>query len=308
MRAFLCVVLLLATTLTANAGDRVWLGKARLWTNDEIGDRRDRWRTGAYSMSFIRGREWDGALPSGFGDLVEYRFRGEVLAPASLFVAVDPTDRRLAGVLQVGAFSHQEVKGYDLSMGVDLVFVGPQTGMVDFQSLIHTTLGFTATPAATITSQLGNAVYPTFNAEISREFTLPTKSHRRVAIRPFLETQVGVETYARVGGDITFGLAGLGDFQVRDVTTGLRNIAIKSDRARGVSLLLGGDVAYVHSSQYLPTALGPAVLNFRARMRAGIYVEERGHSLFYGVTWLGREFVGQTSGQVLGSVTFRVKF
>ena len=43
-------------------------------------------------------------------------------------------------------------------------------------------------------------------------------------------------------------------------------------------------------------------------LRTGIYVEEGQKSLFYGLTWLGREFQGQPSGQLLGSVALRLKF
>ncbi|NOX74198.1 MAG: lipid A deacylase LpxR family protein [Alphaproteobacteria bacterium] len=291
----------------ANSGTkRQWLGKARLWSNDEIGDRRDRWRTGSYSLSYIRGTGWNGRLPGSFGDLVEYRIRGEVIAPASLYAALDPADRRLVGVLQVGAFTHMRVNQTDVSLGLDLVFTGPQSRMAEFQSAIHQSLGFIATPI--LGSQLGNAVYPTLNAEASRQYRLSTDGARRVVFRPFLEGQLGVETYIRAGGDFTFGNLGEGDFQVRDVTTGQRNVALKGNRTRGVSFILGGDVAYVQSSQYLPAALGPAAQKLRYRLRTGIYAEDERKSLFYGVTWLGREFQGQSSGQILGSVTLRLKF
>jgi outer membrane protein LpxR len=310
MRSLLAFLIIAVTFSSAQAGEdtteRRWLGKARLWSNDEIGDRRDRWRTGSYSLSYIRGTGWNGRLPGGFGDLVEYRVRGEVIAPASLYAALDPSDRRLVGILQVGAFTHMRVNKMDVSLGLDLVFTGPQTGIAQFQSAIHQSLGFVPTPI--LGSQLGDAVYPTLNGEISRQYRLNQGGDRRVAFRPFLEGQVGAETYIRAGGDFTFGNLGSGDFQVRDVTTGQRNVALKGDRARGVSFILGGDVAYVQSSQYLPAALGPTVQKLRYRLRTGIYAEEGRKSLFYGVTWLGREFQGQPNGQILGSVTLRLKF
>ncbi|MFT5004559.1 MAG: hypothetical protein ACI8YI_000165 [Paracoccaceae bacterium] len=306
MRSIIIFLVLFATATATHAGEKTWLGKARLWNNDEIGDRKDRWRTGSYSLSYIRGSEWNGRLPSGVGELVEYRVRGEVIAPESLYVATPATDRRLVGVFQVGAFTHLAVKGLDVSFGVDMVFTGAQTGMVNFQSLIHQALGYTVTPIAG--SQLGNAVYPTLNGEVSRRYQLSDDGERQVVFRPFIEGQVGVETYVRVGGDFTFGLSGPGDFKVRDVTTGQRNIAVKGSQKRGISYLLGGDVAYVQSSQYLPAALGPVVEAMRVRLRGGIYVEEGQKSLFYGVTWLGKEYEGQSSGQILGSVSLRFKF
>ncbi len=306
MRSILILLMLCVMSSAIQAGERVWLGKARLWTNDEIGDRKDRWQTGSYSVSMIRGTDWNGSLPTGFGKLVEYRVRGSVIAPARLTGALVPTDRRLVGVLQVGAFTHMKIRKMDVSLGLDLVFTGPQTRMAEFQSAIHTSLGYTAT--SLLGSQLGNAFYPTINAEVAREFTLSDTGKKRVAFRPFVETQIGVETFMRAGGDFTFGNAGLGDFQVRDVTSGHRTTAIKGNRPRGVSFLLGGDVAWVQSSQFLPASLGPAALATRSRLRAGIYVEEDMKSLFYGVTWLGPEFVGQSSGQVVGSVSMRLKF
>jgi outer membrane protein LpxR len=310
MRSLLAFLIFAVTISSAHAGEntseRRWLGKARLWSNDEIGDRRDRWRTGSYSLSYIRGSSWNGRLPGGFGELVEYRVRGEVIAPASLYAALDPADRRLVGILQVGAISHMRLNETDVSLGLDLVFTGPQSRMAEFQSGIHQALGYVATPI--LGSQLGSAVYPTLNAAASREYRLSAEGARRVVFRPFLEGQVGAETYIRTGGDFTFGNLGKGDFQVRDVTTGQRNVAVKGDRPRGVSFILGGDVAYVQSSQYLPAALGPTAQKLRYRLRTGIYAEDRKKSLFYGVTWLGREFQGQPSGQILGSVTLRLKF
>lgn len=306
MRSILILLALVLAASAANSDERVWLGKSRLWTNDEIGDRRDRWRTGSYSTSFIRGKAWDGKLPDSFGALVEYRVRGEVIAPRSLYVATPATDRRLVGVLQIGAFTHMKVRKMDLSMGLDLVFTGPSTGMAQFQSGIHNLLGYPN--SAVLGSQLGNAVFPTANFELGREFKLSKPSSRRMVVRPFVEGQFGVENYVRTGADFTFGVAGLGDFLVRDVTSGHRTTAIKSDRKRGVSFLLGGDVAWVQSSKYLPVALGPAVKNIRSRLRAGIYVEERGKSLFYGLTWLSPEFVGQPASQIVGSLSLRLKF
>lgn len=303
----LAVILVLALAFgPATAGERKWLGKARLWSNDEIGDTRDRWRTGAYTVSRIRGREWAGAPPEAFGALIELRTRGEVIAPASLNLPVNPADRPLVGVLQTGAATHMQRRGIDITLGADLVFIGPQTRMVALQSGVHQAFGYNPTPI--FGSQLGDAVYPTVYGEIGREFTRRGAGGRRLALRPFAEGQIGVETFLRAGFDLILGPLGQGDLLVRDVVTGLRNPAIKGTRPRGISYVLGGDVAYVASSRYLPAGTGPAVRNTRARLRAGIYVEEGPASLFYGATWLGPEFVGQSSGQIVGSVTLRLDF
>ena len=42
----------------AVAQERVTLGWGRLLTNDAIGDGKDRWRTGSYVLSRVRGPSW----------------------------------------------------------------------------------------------------------------------------------------------------------------------------------------------------------------------------------------------------------
>jgi len=307
MRSLLAILLILASAVSVTAEERTWLGKSRLFTNDKLGDGQDRWRTGSYSLSFIRGTGWNGSAPSEFGALVEYRVRSEIIAPANLMnPAAIPPDRRYVGAISLGAVTHMQTGSTDVSLGLDLVVTGPQTGLGAFQSWAHNALGM-GTPTV-LGSQIGNAVYPTFSAEIARDFQVSADGARRISFRPFLETQVGVETYARIGGDVTFGNAGLGDFQVRDNPTGHRSIAIKGDRPRGTSFLLGGDVAWVQSSQYLPASSGYSVEVPRVRMRAGVYHEAKTASLFYGLTWLGKEFVNQPEGQVVGSFSVRMKF
>lgn len=75
------------------------------------------------------------------------------------------------------------------------------------------------------------------------------------------------------------------------------------------ALILGGDIAYVDSSDYLPARSGITVRRDRTRLRGGAHWEgPRGGSLFYGVTWLGEEFDQQHGGQVVGSVQFRLRF
>jgi len=300
------LVLLISAAGPLAAQDRVWLGHQRLFTNDLLGDGHDRWRTGSYALSWIRGEGWDGQLPNGFGQLIEYRFRSEIIAPANLLNPVIGTDRRYVGALSFGAFSHMKMGRSDVSLGADLVVTGPQTGIGDFQSFIHRALGL-GVPRV-LGSQIGNAVYPTVNFELGRDFDMATKSGGRMSFRPFVEAQTGVETFVRIGGDMTFGQLGKGDMQVRDVVTGFRTPAIKGVRPRGVSFLLGGDMAYVANSKYLPAASGFTLQDPRMRLRAGIYAERESTSIFYGLTWLGREFTNQTGSQVVGSIAVRMHF
>jgi hypothetical protein len=297
------LVIVAANPMAAN--DRVWLGKARVFTNDQLGDGKDRWRSGSYALSWIRGTSWNGSMPTGFGELVEYRVRSEIIAPDDLRNPIIGTDRRYVGVLAFGAISHMKAGASDLSVGIEMVLTGPMTGVGGFQSFIHRGLGM-GTPQV-FGSQIGNAVHPTINVELGRDFSLSIGG-KPVTFRPYLEAQAGVETYLRVGGDLTIGTLGQGDMQVRSVVSGFRNVAIKGTRPRGVSFILGGDVAYVQSSKYLPTSSGFVVQNPRARLRTGVYAEGEKRSFFYGLTWLGKEFAAQTGSQVVGSFAVRMKF
>lgn len=307
MGRLVLAVLLVLTAVSAEAGERHWLGKARIFTNDRLGDGRDRWRSGAYAVSAIRGTGWTGGAPESLGELVEYRLRAEIIAPADLSNPVIGTDRRYVGALHFGAFSHVQRAGAEMAFGLDLVVTGPQTRLGVFQSWMHERLGLGANQV--LGSQIGNAIYPTLSLEIGRDFNLARSGAAgRSVLRPFVEAQAGVETFARIGADMTFGPGGDGDLLVRDTTTGHRSTAIKGKRPRGLTYVVGGDVAYVADSAYLPRSSGFVLTPLRTRLRAGVLVEERNATLFYGLTWMGKEFTNQTSGQVVGSMTLRLHF
>ncbi|MFQ5439614.1 MAG: lipid A-modifier LpxR family protein, partial [Paracoccaceae bacterium] len=243
MRGFLLLIALLVCATSAGANDAHWLGHARLFTNDWLGDGQDRWRSGSYGVSLVRGREWNGRNPEHFGSLIEFRVRNEIIAPSNLADPVIGTDRPYAGILQFGVFSHLRRGKTDITLGLDLVATGPQTGIGFFQSSVHNFFGMD--PVAILGSQIPNAIHPALSAAMARDFRLTHGDERRVVLRPFAEVEVGVENLVRVGGDLTFGDAGKGDFQVRDPSTGHRSTAIRGERRQGLSFLLGADVALV---------------------------------------------------------------
>jgi hypothetical protein len=98
------------------------------WYGIPFGDRYDRWRSGHVRVSVLRGQRWDGALPAQPFELMEYRFRGEIIAPDNLS-APAPGDRLYAPSWWLGATTHFGWSGYDVAAGADLVMVGPQTGI-----------------------------------------------------------------------------------------------------------------------------------------------------------------------------------
>lgn len=296
---FVALVALIAAP--AIADERVTLGWGRMFSNDAIGDGRDRWRTGGYQVSRVRGYSWEGQLPSALGEIFEFRAASQVIAPKSLSKA-GPTDRRYAAMLSFGFHSQMDWKGNDLSLGADMVIVGPQTGISNFQNWIHNILGMSKVDV--VKDQIGNGIFPTLVAEAGRKFSFGD----RVQLRPFVETQVGVETFVRAGGDLVIGSLGRDDLMVRDGITGQRYRAVEGTRDQGFSLVLGGDVARVFSSAFLPDGGGAVMKENRSRVRAGVHWQGEKASAFYGVTYLSPEFDAQSEGQIVGALNLNLRF
>ncbi len=296
----LCVIFTLSDSVAA---DRVRLGYGRLVTNDFIGDGYDRWRSGSVASSRVWGPEWTGSLPDGFGELLELRLGAQIIAPENLTVP-GAADRPYAGALSIGLHTHYNMGGSDVSMGGDLVFTGPQTGLDEFQSFFHDTLKGQDLSAATRRGQVGNDVNPTAVVEIGRSYALGGAGH----VRPFVEGRAGIETLVRVGADLTLGQVGTAELLSRDPVSGHRYRTIVNDVA-GFSWVVGGDVAYVAESEFLPSSSGLRLSDSRNRVRAGLHwTGQTGHRAFYGLTWLDREFKGQREGQIVGSVRIHVDF
>lgn len=300
LRAAICAALVfMGCAPSAFSQDRVTLGFARLFTNDALGDMHDRWRSGSYAVSRFRGYRWDGQLPSEVGSMLEARIRSEIIAPRSLTNRA--IDRPYVGVIAPGLFTHFDVGGFEARLGGELVFTGPQTKVGAFQREVHEFLGLDTPPV--LGSQIPDGVHPTANLEIGKDLTLGS-----AVVRPFLEAQVGVEDYLRVGADVILGRFGRDGLFTRDTVTGHRVLGISALPEQGISLTLGGDVARVFDSVYLPD-FGPATLKGdRARLRAGVHWQGERAAVFYGVTWLGKEFEEQATDQILCSVRLSLQF
>jgi hypothetical protein len=303
-RLFASALLALALTpgaAPATAQDRVTLGRGTLFSNDALGDGRDRWRTGSYSVSIPRGPSWSGSRPARPGEILEWRLRAEVIAPARLG-APAANDRRYAGLATLGLHTHFARGPVEYSAGVDAVFVGPMTQLGGFQSAVHDSLGL-ASPAAALRGQLGNAVHPTLVLEAGLPFQAGA-----VRMRPFVEAQAGIETFGRAGIDVTIGAFGFGELSVRESATGHLYRATKTAPPTGPSFVLGGDVAYVTGSALLPGGGGAVLRPVRTRLRAGMHWQGERAEVFYGITRLGREFESQAVEQTVGSVHLRLRF
>jgi Uncharacterized protein conserved in bacteria (DUF2219) len=299
-KAWMIAVLAAVLAVPAVAQDRVTLGWGRMLTNDSFGDGKDRWHTGSYAISVLRGAEWTGSLPAQAGAVLEFRAHGQIIAPENLTVS-NPADRRYAGALSLGLHTHFMAGQAEVALGGDLVMMGPQTRLGQFQTDIHEAFNFVAPQV--LNDQIGNRLAPTLSAEVGRSFQVAGN----VTVRPFVAAQAGAETLLRAGGDIVIGGALQGSLMLRDSVTGQRYSGIDA-RTPGLSLTLGADVAQVFASDYLPAGGTVVLSGNRARVRAGMEWTGARSSIFYGMTYMGPEFEGQDSGQVTGSLNVNFGF
>lgn len=300
MRPALILVLAVMAAAPAQAEEWNHLGVGRVFTNDALGDMTDRWRTGSYTIAWFRGRDpWQGALPANPGQILEWRLRGEIIAPSRIDDP-EPGDRRYAGMLSAGLHTHWEVAGIETSAGLDFVMTGPQTGLDNLQSSIHDILSL---PKPDSSNQIPNAVYPTVLVEMARSWVTGTTT-----LRPFIEAQAGIEDFVRLGADVVFGTHGVGGLLMRDPVTGHRVTAIRGAETAGFSFVLGADAAAVTASELLPEG-GAAVLSpDRYRVRAGGHWMTGTTEIFYGISYLSPEFEQQDEGQVVGALNVRILF
>ena len=299
--AILCAGLMAAAPTVAQ--EREALGYGRIFTNDFFGDNMDRWRTGSYAYSIVRGPEWQGRAPSTPGAVLEYRLRTEIIAPSALN-GVGSNDRAFVGTLSAGLHTHYSRDGADVSLGVDIVAVGPQTGVADIQDWFHDVVSAPNVSNMVLANQIDNAFYPTALVEVS----YPVSIGENASFRPFVEAQYGVENFVRVGADVLIGATLQDDLWLRDSPSGQLYTGVEGERA-GTGFVFGADYAVVDDSAYFPASFGTVAEDERFRARAGVHWRV-GDSLsyFYGVTYLSEEYVGQTEGQFVGSLKLNFSF
>lgn len=299
--ALVCATLMAASPAVAQ--DRETLGIGRIFTNDYFGDNNDRWRSGSYAYSIVRGPQGQGTLTATPGVVLEYRLRSEIIAPARLNGA-GSDDRAYVGALSAGLHTHFAAGGAQVSGGIDLVAVGPQTGIANMQDWFHDVVSAPNISDAVEARQIGNAVYPTALGEVS--YLVPMGNG--AVLRPFIEAQYGVEDFVRIGADVMIGEVLQGDLWLRDSTTGQLYSGIESARA-GTGFIIGADYAAIGDSAYFPAGFGTVAEDSRFRARAGVHWRFGDNiSYFYGVTYLSEEFVGQPEGQIVGSLKLNFNF
>ena len=293
MRILVCVigVCLTATTVMAD-----YVGTARLLTEDYIGDRHDRWRTGSYQIGLL----YDPDLPPPGFDTVEIRFVGEAVAPWNMDTPA-PWDRPFAGVLTAMALGHRTREPLEFTAGLGLSLTGPQTGVDWIAERVH--LGDNDLSGPTRRAQIPNETY--LHAETALAARLMVRD--QAAIRPYVGLTVGVEDLAMVGADVILGRAGAGSMRSRDRVTG-QLLFDTATQTPGFALTLGGDMIYVQDSALFPDTWAGDAKALRWRARGGVAWRGARGQMFYGLTWLSKEFDAQPEGQTVGSIHLNWKF
>jgi len=291
------VLLATAIALFAGPASAEILGFGRLFTNDAIGDGHDRWRTGSSMWSLVTGPEWTGLYPQAVGTILEYRLQTQIVVP----YRADGV-RPYVGMVSLGVHAPFGSDGVEGSFGVDVTAIGPQTRLSDFQERFHEAFSLSAPPGAE--DQLGDALYLGAVAEIA----YPLRVTETATLRPFAELRIGVEDMARIGADVALGRIGQADLVTRDTVSGQLIRAVEGPGS-GPIWVAGADVARVGASVLLPADRGVAPRDLRWRARTGLHWQfGAGASAFYGMTWLGPEFVGQDEGQVVGGVRLNFNY
>ncbi len=291
----------MAEGLSENKQKRHFIGNGRLTTNDVLGDGKDRWRTGSFSSSRIWGQKWKGELPQEFAELVEARFLGEIIAPSDLS-GKRGIDRPFVGHLGLSLHSHFQRKGLEYSIGVGASVLGQQTGLDNFQKNLHEALNKKLASEAVLSNQISNQVL--FGPFLEVAKTVPDED--RLIIRPFFEAYATAETLARVGADIYFGSGFSDKLYIRDQVTGQRYRAIGASEEK-LGFSIGGDIGHVSNSAFFDGAES-TMRRRRLRFRTGLHWGQKSKQGFAGLTWLSKEFSGQSEGQILGSVRLILRF
>ena len=171
-------------------------------------------------------------------------------------------DRRYAGVLLAGLHSHFALGSTETRLGVDLVAFGPQTGVGALHCALHQLFGMP--PPDNLAAQMPNHIYPTVSTEVGKTYHLGF-AH----LRHFAEAQAGVGSYVGIAGDFVIGGFDKNVLMLRDQVSGQRFPGVRSGAEQGFGLTLGGDIAYVFDSAYLPGGGQWRPAKKRNRLRVG---------------------------------------
>lgn len=331
IRALPATALILAAMATsAEAGTALqgyqWLSEndealpeGIIW-NDAIGDGKDRYKSGGVTHGWvipdlrISGAPWFDGHVSG----LELQVRGFIATPENTQTPV-PGDRPFAEYAAVGAYlrtiERPERVGVartlstENRLGLEIGVLGDPVPFFEIQDFLHN---------GSVNNNAGNSVDGSFLANIEGRRTW--RFHQQLndtdlEFAPFIQASAGMrENSVRLGGDVIYGSSLEGRLWNHDLATGALIPGGSSPRkGPNILLWLGGDVGFVASDAMLDggfLADGPSVdrEEVTGRVRAGVMLEYGDVALAYSMTLLTEEFSGQDHSQVVGALTFKLRF
>ncbi|WP_170565441.1 lipid A-modifier LpxR family protein [Ruegeria atlantica] len=275
--------------------------KSSFFTNDFFGDGRDRWRSASYTLFLGFGGEKTAGISH------DFRARAEIISPWGSKAQLNNDDRPYVGMLGFGVFANDRYQTLEYNIGAEVLFVGDQTYIADFQQSFHEVTGIAGyLPRDMPHKHVGNKVTGMASAEFARSLNLSDS----VDFRPFLGLQAGYETFGRMGFDLIVGGYSGSERYVRDPVSGFLQPSSpnRSIRMEDLSFLIGADYTYITRSEFFPTWSDVEMTSGRARVRVGLQSQVSVASVFFGLTYFTKEFETQYEDQTIGVLSFEFPF
>jgi hypothetical protein len=294
--------------------------------NDAFGDGKDRWKSGGVTQSYVFPEHIfsDENWFTGRASALEFSIRGLVMTPDNTaFSGIDSSDRPYAQYAAVGVYLRSIARPEALTstlalltedrIGLEAGWQGDPLPFFDVQNAVH---GITGTEgnAGNLSNSIDSEMLA--NIEARRTWRLHIDGYERdIEFAPFVQTSLGMrENSARVGGDVFFGSALEGRTWGSDLATGAVMAGASMPR-RGFNwaVFAGGDLGYIASDAFLDggfAADGPRVerRDMVGRARAGVLLDYGKYAIGFSMNWLGKEFRGQSEGQMIGAIQLKYRF
>jgi hypothetical protein len=334
--AIIAAALAVLAAVPAWAGDTAtgwdWLAKTNeiqtegaIW-NDRLGDGKDRWKTGGLTQSYIFPERIFSREPwfEGRASALEINGRVVVMTPDNTAeTGINGDDRPFAQYAGIGLHLRSIARPRPLAPGVALQEegkIGVEAGwqgdplpLFDIQDSLHDLAGTDGT-AANLPNTIDGEVL--VNLEARQTWRLHWEAPGRdVELAPFAQASLGMrENSLRLGADLIVGSALEGRTWGTDLATGSL-LAGASVPRKGVNwtTFTGADVGFVASDAFLDGGFavdGPSVPRKKlvARVRGGVLLEYDNLGIGFSLNWLGKEFRGQSDGQMVGTIQIKYRF
>jgi hypothetical protein len=294
--------------------------------NDGFGDGKDRWKTGGLTQAYVfpehifSNENWF----TGRASALELNVRGLAITPDNTaFTGVDSGDRPYAQYAAAGIYLRSIARPETLSptlamqmedrIGVEAGWQGDPLPLFDVQNAVHSVAG-TEGNAGNLSNTIDGEILANLEARRTWRFHAGGDV-RDIELAPFVQTSLGMrENSLRVGGDVFTGSALEGRTWGSDLATGAVMAGASMPR-KGFNwtVFAGGDLGYIASDAFLDGGFagdGPSVerRDIVGRARAGVLLDYDKYAIGFSLNWLGKEFRGQSDGQMIGAVQFKYRF